>query len=212
LNRELIKLDQDPLGIQAKRILVQEHIHVYIRPVMPMYKDKASVAVAWLSRWTEGTPLTVSCNLTSLGLDHPQGYLATDLFTGRQFGTFKPEDTFTSSVNPTSILLVKFSILPGSVHNHKSNTVNTINTVNTEREQWLTVTYPGLRNPDIRKGELWTRRADGEHKIGPLSDYPQRIRVCLSCWIQYSLFDCLFVGKYYHFSPHPPLTPLVLNF
>jgi len=154
LNRDLIKLDQDPLGKQAKRILVQQHIHVYTRPVMPMYKDKASVAVAWLSRWTEGTPLTVSCNLTSLGLDHPQGYLATDLFTGRQLGTFKPEDTFTSSVNPTSILLVKFSILPGSVHNHKSNTVNTINTVNRERDQWLTVTYPGLRKPDITKGEL----------------------------------------------------------
>merc|ERR1711971_1152739 len=46
LNRELIKLDQDPLGIQAKRLVAQQHIHVYSRPVMPLYKGKASVAVA----------------------------------------------------------------------------------------------------------------------------------------------------------------------
>jgi len=121
---------------------------------MPVYKDRASVAVAWLSRWTEGTPLTVSCNLTSLGLDHPEGYLATDLFTGRELGTFKPEDTFTSSVNPTSILLVKFSILPGSVHKPLSNTVNTVNTVNRDSSDWLTVTYPGLRNPDLVRSDL----------------------------------------------------------
>ena len=41
-------------------------------------------------RWTEGTPLKVSCTLSSLGLDHPAGYAATDLFTGVQLGTFKP--------------------------------------------------------------------------------------------------------------------------
>ena len=42
------------------------------------------------------------------------------------------------------------------------------------------------------------------NKIGPLSDYPQRIRVCLSLWIQ-CVLDCFLVSKYYHFSPHPPL-------
>ena len=42
---------QDPLGKQAKRILAQEHIHVYTRPVMPLYRGKTSMAVAWLSRY-----------------------------------------------------------------------------------------------------------------------------------------------------------------
>ena len=41
--------------------------------------------------------------------------------------------------------------------------------------------------------------------IGPLSHCPQRIRVCLSIWIQ-TLLDCLLVGKFSHFSPHPPLS------
>ena len=40
--------------------------------------------------------------------------------------------------------------------------------------------------------------------VGALIDYPQRIRVCLSIWIQY-LLDCMSVSKFYHLSPHPPL-------
>jgi len=156
LNRALIKLDQDPLGKQAKRILAGQHIHVYTRPVMPIYKEKTSVAVAWLSRWNSGTPLKVSCNLTSLGLDHPAGYQATDLFTDRDLGIFHPEDTFTSSVNPTSILLVRFNVLPNS-HKHPEEEKEILET-NKDwvrisgkeiQEDWLTVTYPG-----VRKGEL----------------------------------------------------------
>ena len=58
---------QDPLGVQAKRLLQKNYIDVWSRPVMPLYQGKASVAVAWLSRWTEGTPLKISCKLSSLG-------------------------------------------------------------------------------------------------------------------------------------------------
>ena len=44
---------------------------------------------------------------------------------------------------------------------------------------------------------------------------PQWIRVCLSFWIRLCLFiyllDCMHVSKFYQFSPHPPLSPLVWN-
>jgi len=154
LNRDLIKLDQDPLGIQAKRLVAQQHIHVYSRPVMPLYNGKASVAVAWLSRWTEGTPLKISCTLSSLGLDHPAGYAATDLFTGVELGTFKPSDTFSSSVNPTSILLVKFNILPAT-EAQMSNMVEK-EALQDLGEDWLTVTYPAMEGwrGDTAKFEL----------------------------------------------------------
>ena len=61
--------------------------------------DKTSVAVAFLNKWTAGTnqhsntyihnmyphltpgtPLTVAFTLTQLGLDHPQGYRAVEVF------------------------------------------------------------------------------------------------------------------------------------
>jgi len=155
LNTELIKLDQDPMGVQAKRILVQKYIHVYRRPVLPTYKNgiilETSYAVAWLSRWTEGTPLKVSSNLTSMGLTNPSGYEATDLFSGRILGKFKPSDNFTGSVNPTSILIVKFKVLPEHVATPEAPELEapkkTVGEASGEVEQagWLTITYPANR-------------------------------------------------------------------
>merc|ERR1712243_335227 len=42
LNRNLIKLNQDPLGVQAKRIIQGKDIDVYSRPIMPAYNGKTS--------------------------------------------------------------------------------------------------------------------------------------------------------------------------
>ena len=121
-------LTQDPLGVQAKRIIKGDHVDVYTRPVMPMFKEKTSVAVAFLNRWTEGTPLRVRMTLSDLGLDHEAGYRAADLMTGADLGPYKPGDTFTSLVNPTGILVVKFSVLPQNKfnsHNQPSDTSGT---------------------------------------------------------------------------------------
>merc|ERR1711892_1302782 len=109
LNRNVIKLNQDPMGIQAKRIIKGKEIDVYSRPVMPVYKGKTSVAVAFLNRWNEGTPLEVKFTLKDLGLDHPGGYQAFEIFTGKKLGSYKPGDSFSGSVNPTGILLVRFN-------------------------------------------------------------------------------------------------------
>merc|ERR1719206_716421 len=80
---------------------------------------------------------------SSLGLDHPAGYSAVDLFTGVDLGTFKPSDTFSSNVNPTSILLVKFNILPG-IDNGQTSKIMEKETAKELGEDWLTVTYPAM--------------------------------------------------------------------
>ena len=38
LNREVIKIDQDPLGMQARRVFREKHVDVFTRPIMPTYK------------------------------------------------------------------------------------------------------------------------------------------------------------------------------
>ena len=48
------------MGVQAKRIIKGQNIDVYSRPVFPVHNGASSVAVAFLSRWTAGTPLKVS--------------------------------------------------------------------------------------------------------------------------------------------------------
>ena len=108
LNRDAIKIDQDPLGVQATRILRQGYIEVYSKPVLPSYQDKYSVAIGFLNRWTSGTPIRVSFTLSALGLDHPSGYSAFDIFERKPLGNFSPKSTFSADVNPSGFLLVKF--------------------------------------------------------------------------------------------------------
>lgn len=150
---------QDPLGIQAKRIIKGDHIDVYTRPVMPMLKDKTSVAVAFLNRWTEGTPLTVSMKLSDLGLDHPNGYKASNVITGADLGFYHPQDSFHESVNPTGILVVKFTIKSAKYHpqhqhhedeNYDSKKVRhsclneMLKFINLCLKDKVSVSYPGL--------------------------------------------------------------------
>ena len=95
------------MGVQAKRIYKGTYIDVYSRPVSPDHNGKKSVAVAFLNKKTGGT-LKAVFKLSGLGLNSRAGYRATDIFSGKHLGTFKPQDTFRHDVNPTGILLVKF--------------------------------------------------------------------------------------------------------
>ena len=124
------------LGVQAKRIIAGQNIDVYSRPVFPVHNGASSVAVAFLNKWTAGTPLKVSFKLSDLGMDHPGGYRATEIFTGDDLGYFKPGDTFTGAVNPTGILLVKFSLL-SSHHQRLTET-------DAETQPEIEIEFPGL--------------------------------------------------------------------
>ena len=64
-------------------------------------KNKYSVAIGFLNRWTSGTPIRVSFALSELGLNHPSGYSAFDIFSGKPLGNFSPKSTFTADVNPS---------------------------------------------------------------------------------------------------------------
>ena len=126
------------MGVQAKRIIKGQNIDVYSRPVFPVHNGKKSVAVAFLNKWTAGTPLKVSFKLSDLGMDNAGGYRATEVFSGIDLGFFKPEDTFSDAVNPTGILLVKFSIITsrhqGVLHSSSTSSI----------EPEIKIEFPGL--------------------------------------------------------------------
>ena len=126
------------MGVQAKRIIKGQNIDVYSRPVFPVHDGKRSVAVAFLNKWTAGTPLKVSFKLSDLGMDNAAGYRATEIFSGNDLGFFKPEDTFSDAVNPTGILLVKFSIISSRHHGvqHSSSSSSS--------EPEIKIEFPGL--------------------------------------------------------------------
>ena len=118
LNRNLIRIDQDPMGVQARRIIKEEYIHVFTRPIMPGFQGNSSMAVAFLNRYNQGTPLKVKYVLQSLGLTHPAGYQAYEAFSGAHIGLFRPTDTLFCSVNPTGVFMVRFEIIPQSTIEH----------------------------------------------------------------------------------------------
>ena len=100
--------EQDKLGVQAKRIHQGQNIDVYSRPVSPDHNGGESVAVAFLNKRNERTEAVFK--LSDLELKDQAGFSATDIFSGKDLGSFKPEDTFRGAVNPTGILLVRFLI------------------------------------------------------------------------------------------------------
>ena len=72
----------------------------------------------------------------------------------------------------------------------------------------------GRKGEEDGCGRLLSTGDDVVHRsgIGPLPDYPQTTVDKVASVFEFRLYliDCVCVGKYYHFSPHPPLSPLVL--
>lgn len=75
LNSEIIKVDQDALGIQGQRVNTGNNIEVWTRPVEPIVNGHYSYAVAIVSRRTDGHPHGFNVTLKELSLDYPNGYI-----------------------------------------------------------------------------------------------------------------------------------------
>ncbi len=52
LNREIIDVDQDALGIQGRRVTIVDDIEIWTRKILPLnYEGRHSYAVAFVSRY-----------------------------------------------------------------------------------------------------------------------------------------------------------------
>jgi len=74
LNREVIAVDQDPLGIQGRLVNKGNGIGVWARPVLPIVKGQYSYAVAFVSTRTDGHPYPFQVTLKDLSLVNEFGY------------------------------------------------------------------------------------------------------------------------------------------
>jgi len=109
-NRKIIAVNQDPLGIQGRRI----YIEIWARPIMPVYRSKYSYAIVFLNRRTDGTPSEVSVTLKELGLDNPSGYHIEDLYDNHVYGVVTPDRRFKVDVNPSgSVVIIRCDIVKG---------------------------------------------------------------------------------------------------
>lgn len=99
LNKNVIRINQDPLGIQGKRLYKVQDISVWTRPILP----QGSIAIAVLNTGDGGSQTKVSIRCSDLGMTSPGGYNVTEVFTGMPFGLFKPQDSLNVSVVPSGV-------------------------------------------------------------------------------------------------------------
>ncbi|XP_017005634.2 alpha-N-acetylgalactosaminidase isoform X2 [Drosophila takahashii] len=106
-NRKIIAVDQDPLGIQGRRIYKHKGIEIWSRPIGPLYQNFYSYAIAFVNRRTDGTPSDISVTLKELGLINFSGYRVEDLYENVDYGVLYPNTKIKVKVNPSGVVMLK---------------------------------------------------------------------------------------------------------
>lgn len=98
-NRDVLAVDQDPLGVQGTRIREQGSGDVWVKPLV-----NGDRAVALLNRGS--TPVTLSTTAAAAGLPHADRYTMSDLWAHKQTET---AGTIRATVPPDSAILYRVS-------------------------------------------------------------------------------------------------------
>ncbi|KAK9739497.1 Alpha galactosidase A [Popillia japonica] len=137
-NKKIIGVDQDPLGIQGRRIYKHKGIEIWSRPITPLYQNYFSYAVAFVNRRTDGTPSDVAVTLKELGyfsyavafvnrrtdgtpsdvavtlkelgLASPTGYRVEDLYEDVDYGVLSPQTKIKVKVNPSGVVILRADV------------------------------------------------------------------------------------------------------
>ncbi|XP_063537915.1 alpha-N-acetylgalactosaminidase [Cydia strobilella] len=116
-NRKIIEVDQDPLGIQGRRIYKHRGIEIWSRPILPIQGQHYSYAVAFVNRRTDGTPSDVAVTLRELGLNNPAGYRVEDLYEDVDYGVLSPQTKIKVKVNPSGVVILRADAQPAFAYN-----------------------------------------------------------------------------------------------
>ncbi|OQV16461.1 Alpha-N-acetylgalactosaminidase [Hypsibius exemplaris] len=113
LNRNVIAVNQDKLGIQGRQIITSKDkgVEVWTRPITPTAKSGNTIvysyAVAIWNKRDDGTPYPFSNPISQYGLTSKSGYFLRDLYTNQDYGFFLPTDLLTVKVNPSGVIFFK---------------------------------------------------------------------------------------------------------
>jgi len=134
LNQDVIKINQDPLGIQGRRVKQIKKVDIFVRPIMPTFNGSMSAAVALMYRSDDGTPIKVTFTPRSIGLIHSGGYIVKEVFESSNMGSVLPDTEIEVKVNPSGgVQLLRLDvkakykpIYPKRVNSKKNNRINTL--------------------------------------------------------------------------------------
>ncbi|XP_076359755.1 alpha-N-acetylgalactosaminidase-like [Tachypleus tridentatus] len=118
MNKYVIGVNQDPLGLMGRRIYNQQNIEIWTRPVTPTTGSFYSHAIVFFNRRDMGGAVEVNTTLSGVGLNYTNGYDVLDLFRWwRSPVHLNPEDILSVKVNPSSVVMVKATISKKMVKN-----------------------------------------------------------------------------------------------
>jgi len=100
LNKEIIAVNQDPLGKQGRRLSNTNGHQVWYRKI-----SNGAVAVALLNTNTDGIHAQLSVDFSAIGM--PASAAVRDLYQQKDLGTFK--GSFSTFVNPHGVAMVKIT-------------------------------------------------------------------------------------------------------
>ncbi|XP_064481547.1 alpha-N-acetylgalactosaminidase-like isoform X2 [Ornithodoros turicata] len=109
LDRDVIEVDQDRLGIQGKRIYMGHGISIWTRPIEPVHGVQYSYAVAIVNHGSKRAYFNVL--LKDIGLNHTSGYHLKNLFTKNNLGLHLPDDKVTEVLPASAVHFVKATIV-----------------------------------------------------------------------------------------------------
>ncbi|XP_035828653.1 alpha-N-acetylgalactosaminidase isoform X2 [Aplysia californica] len=105
LNKNIIAINQDPLGNQAVRLFeVPGSISVWVKKLA--LPKPGTVAIGILNKDDAGVPVKYKTSFQDLGFTNKGGYSVTEAFENKPMGSFALSQAFTISVDPTSLFMM----------------------------------------------------------------------------------------------------------
>ncbi|KAF1676037.1 Alpha-N-acetylgalactosaminidase, partial [Pygoscelis papua] len=99
-NRLMIQINQDPLGIQGRRIVKEKsHIEVFLRPL-----SQAASALVFFSRRTD-MPFVYTTSLAKLHFPEDAMYEVQDVYSGKIISGLKTGDSFSVVIDPSGVVM-----------------------------------------------------------------------------------------------------------
>ncbi|GLV43492.1 uncharacterized protein CBL_04034 [Carabus blaptoides fortunei] len=108
LDKDVIAINQDSLGIQGRKVLSKNKIDIYTKPIQPIATDNNhSYGIAFLSKRTDGMPYKITVTLQEIGLNNKGGYAVQNVFEKDSLVFMTSTSDITVRVNPTGVVLLK---------------------------------------------------------------------------------------------------------
>ncbi|KAI6170795.1 Alpha-galactosidase [Aphelenchoides bicaudatus] len=117
--KAVIAVDQDPLGLMGKMVKAIKDVYVFVKPMTPFIgqndtKNPRSYSFAILCMNKGNSSQSVTFKFNDLDLKNENGYGFVDLWSGKDLGTKKPDDTYTLTVDPHDSPMFKATIISGA--------------------------------------------------------------------------------------------------